>query len=144
MALSRLEQDQLDHLVEKRKAAQSRRDRAQQEYDVLGLELRAFLASQGLQKATTTDGQQVVLVSTVDWRHLDTELVERDFPKTEYPDIYTPEYRLLKALVNVKYGVKDPESTAAVSKYTGHYIQLQVKPPKQKRKNPYYPRRTTK
>lgn len=127
MALSTSEQTELDQLVDARRKAGAKVDRAELEYKQASLAIVEFLAEHRLKAATSRDGHRAEIVQTVDWRHIDRELVEADFPRDEYPHIYTPDYRALKDAANERVGAKNPESTAAVSKYTGFTSQLRVR-----------------
>lgn len=127
MALSTTEQAELDELVNKRKAKLKARLKAMQEAEVASLEVRAFLAERGLRTAKTTDGHAVEIVEIIDFRHINAVLVEQDFPRDMHPELYVPDYKTLKDLANHRVGATDPNSTAAVSKYTGFTQQLRVR-----------------
>ena len=131
MALSTEAQAQLNELTKKRLAKKSTLDANQRDYERLGLELRALLVQLGVSHATTSDGYSVELTEIVDWRNLNADMVEHDFPRDEYPELYTPEYQRVKAAANERVSAKDPDSTAAVSKYTGFTTQLRIRKLKQ-------------
>lgn len=125
--LSEKDQGQFDELVAARQKRKLAYENAEREYTKANLEIRAFLALHGIVKERTTNGFVAEVTEVIDWQHIDAELVQEDFPMDEYPQVYAPSYKALKAAANERVHAKDPESTAAVSKYTGFVPQLRVR-----------------
>lgn len=135
MALSQEDQHELDELVAVRNKKMKAAAAAKREADVAVLQLRAWMRQHGLTKITTSTGYVVSLVEIANYREIDAALVEHDFPRKHYPELYTPEYSVLKRLVNERVGASKVSSTAAVSKYLGFSQRLYVTRSRKRKKS---------